>query len=103
MLRKKSKYLKKNNIDNLEISLKGWNKGGITELVTHQKIASKLGSKNEFKSLMEWLNESSVNTYLYSNFSEVKPDSKSVNTRKEVIRDYVSSVIMNLQGTTTGK
>lgn len=92
--------LKKNNIDNLEISLKGWNKGGITELVTHQKIASKLGSKNEFKSLMEWLNESSVNTYLYSNFSEVKPDSKSVNTRKEVIRDYVSSVIMNLQGTT---
>lgn len=92
--------LKKSGIENLEISLKGWNKGGITELTTPCTVASGLGGKKELKALLSWLTENSVDTYLYSNFSEAKPDSKNVNTRKEIIRDYVGTVVMNLQGTT---
>ncbi len=92
--------LQSNGVNNLELSLQGWNDGGYTNYPTPQKTASKLGTKGEFKELLEWLKDNKVNAYVYNDFFTAYPDSKNVNIRKDVIRDYVSNVQMNLTGTT---
>lgn len=92
--------LKKSGVNNLEISLQGWNDGGYTNYPTPQKTASKLGGKREFKKLLKWLKDNNVKTYIYNDFFTAYPESKNVNLRKDVIRDYVSNVHMNLTGTT---
>ena len=92
--------LRGNGVDSLELSLQGWNDGGITDYPTPQKVAGKLGGKKEWQTLLRELGEQGVCTYGYNDFFTAYPDSKNVNLRKEVIRDYVGNIHMNLAGTT---
>ncbi len=92
--------LQKNGVNKLEVSIQGWNDGGYTNYPTPQKTAGKLGSKSEFKKLLKWLDGNNVETFVYNDFFAAHPESKNVNVRKEVIRDYVGNMIINLTGTT---
>ncbi|MBR4073312.1 MAG: hypothetical protein IKK24_05135 [Clostridia bacterium] len=85
--------LKKSGIENLEISLLGWNNGGFTVLPTSQKVAGKLGGKKELKNLFDWFKKNEINAYLYNDFFEAKTDSKTVNIRKDIVRDYVGNMV----------
>ncbi len=91
--------LRDGGINNLEVTLQGWNDGGLTALPTPQKTAGKLGGKRELNSLLEWLKSNRVKTFLYNNFFEADTESKSVNLRKEVIRDYVRNMVIDLSNT----
>ena len=92
--------LQDNGVRSLELSLQGWNSGGITDYPTPQKVAGKLGGKKQWQTLLEELGEKGIRTYVYNDFFTAYPDSKNVNLRKEVIRDYVGNIHMDLTGTT---
>jgi len=46
--------LMKDGVEDLEVSLLGWNNGGYTQLPSSNKVSGKLGGKGELKKLLEW-------------------------------------------------
>lgn len=76
-----------------EITLKGWNEGGITALPTPYSPASALGGKRGLSALAEQLTQNGTALYLWSDPVSCDADSGTVNLRRDVLRDYVGNMI----------
>lgn len=86
--------LKKDGVTDLEITLQGWNDGGFTSTPTPANVSGALGGKGGLTSLTEWLKKEKVPTYLYNDYLGATTGSKTANLRRDVIRDYVSNMVM---------
>ena len=78
-----------------EITLQGWNDGGFTAIPTSSKISSGIGSKSKFINFTEFAKSKGFTIYLYNNFLESTADSKTVNLKKDVVRDYVGFIVFD--------
>lgn len=87
--------LKKSGVNSMELTLLGWNQGGFTALPSPYQAEGQLGGNRELKNLTEWLSKQSVPVYLNSNYWEAGTKSKSVNLRKDIVRDYVGNMVVD--------
>lgn len=80
--------LKEQGVENLEVGLMGWGKGGYDVLPTDTRPEGALGGKNGLLALADWVRQENGALYLRSNFVDLDTRTGSANTRKDVLRNY---------------
>lgn len=72
------KQLKENNADNISLRLKGWQKDGLSAVISNKiRISSALGGKSELNKLIDYCNDKKIELSLYNNISFVGFDDSS--------------------------
>ncbi len=87
--------LEKKGIDNLDISLLGWQDLGYLEVPSDFKIANKIGGEKELISLNEAIKKTGGNLFLNTGVLWANDDIGSYNKGNDIIKDFVDVPLTN--------
>ena len=85
--------LKNSGIDNMEILLSGWSKGGYETLPTFPGADKKLGGNSGLKGLASWCDKNITPLYAGMNFVYARKGFGKFNEKKDLIRDWLDRLI----------
>lgn len=81
------------DIKELNITLKGWNKGGADVFPTLPKAERKFGGKRGLKALMSFCSDEDISLYLAADFINANAETGRFNRKNDTIRAYNGKII----------
>lgn len=89
------KDLKAEGVENIQVNLLSWAKGGYADTPTANTAASSLGGSKGLQNLMRYCSEEDIPLYLNMEFVIADKQSKNINLRQDTVHDYFGNIIRN--------